>query len=139
MHSQAICILIGKPSLRCKLLAVAAAFFFASALPGVAQQQGSATQQNIQLKDPTPRPPDLQKIYGNSPADQAKQQEAAALKNAQIRQQVVDASNKLSQLAQQLRDDVSASGRDSRSSANAAKAAQIEKLAKAVREKTRQQ
>ncbi len=138
MRSQAIRILIGKLPSRWKLLA-AAIFLCAFTLPAFPQQQGSPTQQHIELKDPTPRPPDLEKIYGNNPADQAKQQEAAALKNAQLRQQVVDASNKLSQLAQQLRDDVSASGRDPRTSANAAKAAQIEKLAKAVREKTRQQ
>jgi hypothetical protein len=102
------------------------------------QQQGNATQA-IQLKDPTPRPPDLQKIYGNNPADQAKQEEATALKNAQLRQQVVEATNKLYLLAQQLHDDVASTGKDPRTSLNAAKAAQIEKLAKTVREKTRMQ
>jgi hypothetical protein len=114
----------------------AAALLCVSALPVIAQQQGP-TQQHIELKDPTPRPPDLQKIYGASQADQAKQQEAATLKSAQLRQQAVEAANKLSLLAQQLRDDVSSAGKDPRSSSNAAKAAQIEKLAKTVREKTK--
>ena len=138
MRSQPVRIPIGKLCPIWKLLAVAA-FFFAFALPGLAQQQPGNPTQTIQLKDPTPRPPDLQKIYGNSPADQAKQQEATALKNAQLRQQVVDASAKLSQLAQQLSDEVSAPGRNPRTSANAARAAQIEKLAKSVREKTKMQ
>lgn len=109
--------------------------FCAASLP---QQQGP-TQQSIQLKDPTPRPPDLEKIYGSGQPDQAKQQEAAALKSAQVRQQVVEATNKLYLLAQQLHDDVASTGKDPRTSLNAAKAAQIEKLAKSVREKTRMQ
>ena len=114
----------------------AALLLCAFALPSFAQQQG--TQQTIELKDPTPRPPDLQKIYGSNQTDQAKQQEAAALRSAQLRQQVVDATNKLYLLAQELHDDV-AGTKDPRTSINAAKAAQIEKLAKAVREKTRMQ
>ena len=115
----------------------AALLLCALGLPSFAQQQGG-TQQNIELKDPTPRPPDLQKIYGSNQTDQAKQQEAAALRSAQLRQQVVDATNKLYLLAQELHDDV-AGTKDPRTSINAAKAAQIEKLAKAVREKTRMQ
>jgi len=115
----------------------AALLLCAFGLPSFAQQQGG-TQQNIELKDPTPRPPDLQKIYESNQTDQAKQQEAAALRSAQLRQQVVDATNKLYLLAQELHDDVTGT-KDPRTSINAAKAAQIEKLAKAVREKTRMQ
>jgi hypothetical protein len=122
----------------CTILA-AAAFLCASALPAIAQGQPGPTQQTLTLKDPTPRQPDLQKIYATNPADQAKQQEAAALKSAQIHQQIVDATNKLYTLAQQLHDDVSTTGKDPRTPINAAKAAQIEKLAKTVREKTRTQ
>ena len=120
-----------------KILA-ATAFLCAFSLNSPSQQQGP-TQQTIQLKDPTPRPPDLQKIYGANSADQTKQQEAAALRSAQLRQQAVEAANKLSLLAQQLRDEVSTAGKDPRSSLNAARAAQIEKLAKTVREKTKVQ
>ncbi|MBV8630335.1 MAG: hypothetical protein JOZ83_05385 [Silvibacterium sp.] len=104
-----------------------------------ARAQSQPPQQHLELKDPTPRPPDLEKIYGSNQADQAKQQEAAALKSAQIHQQIVDATNKLYLLAQQLHDDVATNGKDPRTSSNSAKAAQIEKLAKAVREKTRMQ
>jgi hypothetical protein len=119
------------------ILLAAAALLCAFSPVAVAQGQQGQPQQSIQLKDPTPRPPDLEKIYGISQTDQAKQQEAAALKNAQLRQQVVDATNKLYLLAQQLHDDVGSAGKDPRTSLNAAKAAQIEKLAKTVREKTK--
>jgi hypothetical protein len=136
MRSQPTRILIGK---LCTIV-IAAAFLCASALPAIAQQgQQGGTQQSLTLKDPTPRPPDLQKIYETNPTDQAKQQEAAALKNAQIHQQVVDATNKLYTLAQQLHDDVSTTGKNPRTPTNAARVAQIEKLAKTVREKTRAQ
>jgi hypothetical protein len=103
------------------------------------QQAGTATQQNIMLKDPTPRPPDLDKVYGTDPAEQARLQAAATLRNAQIREQVVKATDKLCQLAQELRDDVNRGGKDTPSSLNAAKAAKIEKLAKSVREKMQMQ
>jgi len=116
----------------------AGAFLCAFCVASVSQSQQTPTQQSITLKDPTPRPPDLQKEYGAGPADQARQQQAALLRNAQIRQQVVDATNKLCLLAQQLRDDVTQDGKDSRN-LNAAKAAQIEKLAKSVKEKMQSQ
>ncbi len=103
-----------------------------------AQQQGG-TPQNLELKDPTPREPDLKKIYSTDPAEQAKLQQAAALKSAQVRQQVVEATNKLCLLVQQLHDEVSSNGKDPRTSGNAAMAGQIEKLAKTVREKTKTQ
>ena len=135
MRSRPVRFLIGK---LCTIL-IAAAFLCASTLTAVAQQQPGPAPQHIELKDPTPRPPDLQKIYGTNSADQAKQHEAAALKSAQIHQQVVDATNKLYTLAQQLHDDVSTTGKDPRTPTNAARVAQIEKLAKTVREKTRTQ
>lgn len=98
------------------------------------------TQQNpLVLKDPTPRPPDLQKVYSSDPAEQAKLQQAATLRNAQIMEQVVKETAKLSQLAQELRDDVARGGKDSPASVNAAKAAQIEKLAKSVKQKMQMQ
>ena len=91
------------------------------------------------LKDPTPRPPDLEKVYSTDPAEQARLQQAATLRNAQIREQVVKATDKLCQLAHELRDDVTRGGKDTPSSLNAAKAAQIEKLAKSVKEKMQMQ
>ena len=136
MHSRPLRILTGSLSAACKIPALVLLF---SACALAARAQSQPPQQHIELKDPTPRPPDLQKIYGSNQPDPAKQQEAAALKSAQLHQQIVDATNRLYLLAQQLHDDVATSGKDPRSSGNAAKAAQIEKLAKSVREKTKMQ
>jgi hypothetical protein len=105
----------------------------------VSQTQQSPTQQNITLKDPTPRPPDLQKQYGTDPTSQARQQQAAQLRNAQLREQVVKTTDKLCLLAQQLRDDLANGTKDTSAGLDAAKAAQIEKLAKSVKEKTQMQ
>lgn len=103
------------------------------------QQAGSATQQTLTLRDPTPRPPDLKKEYESDPASQARQHEAAMLRNAQIMEQVAKSTDKLCQLAQELRDDVAKSTRDASPRVDAAKAAQIEKLAKSVRAKMQMQ
>ena len=119
----------------CTILA-AAAFLCASTLLAIAQQQPGPAPQHLELKDPTPRPPDLKKQYEDDPASQAKQQQAAILKNAQLREKVAKDTDKLCQLAQELRDDVA---KEPQTSRNAAKAAQIEKLAKSVREKMQMQ
>jgi len=105
----------------------------------VSQTQQAPTQQTLTLKDPTPRPPDLQKQYGGDPADQARQQQAALVRNALIREQVVKTTDKLCLLAEQLRDDVAKGSKDTPAGLNAAKAAQIEKLAKNVKEKMQMQ
>jgi hypothetical protein len=93
----------------------------------------------LTLKDPTPRPPDLKKQYESDPADRARQQQAAMLRNAQIMEQVAKSTDKLCQLAQELRDEVANGAKDTPGGVNAAKAAQIEKLAKGVREKMQMQ
>jgi hypothetical protein len=103
------------------------------------QQQPGPTPQHLELKDPTPRPPDLKKQYEGDPSDQARQQQAAMVRNAQIREQVAKTTDKLCQLAQELRDDVAKSTNNTQPRLNAAKAAQIEKLAKSVREKMQMQ
>ena len=72
-------------------------------------------------KDPTPRPPDLEKVYSTDPAEQARLQQAATLRNAQIMEQVVKETAKLSQLAQELRDDVARGGKDTPSSVQCGK------------------
>ena len=104
-----------------------------------ASRSQQATQQNIMLKDPTPRPPDLEKVYSNDPAERAREQQAATLRNGQIREQVLKDTAKLCQLAQELRDEVAGSSKQSPPSIDAAKAAQIEKLAKSVKQKMQMQ
>src|SRR5271165_421255 len=117
----------------------AGALLCAFCVASVSQTQQGQTQQNIMLKDPTPRPPDLQKQYGGDPADQARQQQAALVRNALIREQVVKTTGKLCLLAEQLRDDVAKGSKDTPAGINAAKAAQIEKLAKNVKDQMRMQ
>jgi hypothetical protein len=118
---------------------IAAAFLCASPLLAIAQQQPGPAPQHLELKDPTPRPPDLKKQYENDPASQARQQQAAMLRNAQIMQQVAKTTEKLCQLAQELRDDVAKGTTDAPGRVNATKAGQIEKLAKSVKEKMQMQ
>lgn len=133
-----MCCLTSKPLPIPRVLAVGVLFCVFGVASG-SQSQPGPTQQTLTLKDPTPRPPDLQKQYGTDPATQARQQQAALVRNAQIREQVVKATEKLCLLAQQLRDDVTKGSKDAPASLNAAKAAQIEKLAKSVKEKTQMQ
>jgi hypothetical protein len=119
---------------------IAAPFLCASTLMATAQQSPGPAPQHLELKDPTPRPPDLKKQYENDPADKARQQQAAMLRNAQIMEQVTKATDKLCQLAQELRNDVAKNAQDAPPPRmNAAKAGQIEKLAKSVKEKMQMQ
>jgi hypothetical protein len=95
------------------------------------QQQGS---QRIYLPDPTPRPPDLHDKYKDDPLERARQQQAAQLRQAQLRQQLTAATDRMAQLAQQLKDEMAKDDKDnSPLSVNAQKAAEIEKLAKTVK------
>lgn len=96
-------------------------------------------QQQIYLPDPTPRPPDLQRQYGDDPVARARQQQMALIKKAQRRQEVLAATDRLVLLAAELRDEAAKheAGRSMRT--NAGKAEQIEKLAKTVKEDTKLQ
>src|SRR6516165_2664211 len=82
----------GKPmrflSGKLSTILIAAPFLCASTLMATAQQSPGPAPQHLELKDPTPRPPDLKKQYENDPADKARQQQAAMLRNAQIMEQV---------------------------------------------------
>lgn len=103
---------------------------------------GQATkpaQQPLYLPDPTPRPPDLEKKYDTNSQDLALQQRLAQLRAAQIRQQVVAATDKLLLLTEQLKSDVEKREVPGAMTPQVVKAEQIEKLAKAVKEKTQAQ
>jgi hypothetical protein len=103
---------------------------------GVAFGQNQNPTQVI-LPNPTPRQPDLEKEYGNSPTDQRKQ-EALSLKSQLRAREIWLESNQILLLAQQLQQEV-ASGKESRSmAANASKVARIEKLAQSVQEKMKE-
>jgi hypothetical protein len=105
----------------------------------LAQTQSQKPPQQLNLPDPTPRPPDLERQYGSDPVELARQQQLAALKIAQLRQQVIQATDKLLQLAQELETDVKKRENGTTMMPQVIKAEQIEKLAKSVKERTKLQ
>ena len=93
----------------------------------------AAQNQQVYLPNPTPRDPDLHDKYKEDPLERVRQQQAAQLRQAQVRQQVAAATDRLAQLAQQLKDEMEKGDKDSSLSVSAEKAAEIEKLAKTVK------
>ena len=123
-------------TLRASLKVVAVTAFCVCA----SNANGQATQkppQQLNIPDPTPRPPDLEREYGGDPAEAARQQQLAALRVAQVRLQVVQATDKLLQLAQELEADVQKRENGTAMTPEVVKLEQIEKLAKSVKEKTK--
>jgi hypothetical protein len=90
--------------------------------------------QSIYLPDPTPRPPDLQREYGDDPVARARQREEARLRSSMRLQEVVSATNQLTVLAQQLKDQMDKRDKGTPMSAEMVKTEQIEKLAKKIKE-----
>lgn len=94
----------------------------------------------IYLPDPTPRERDLHDKYKDDPLQQVRQQQAALLRYAQLHQQAVEATNRMTLLAQQLKEEMEKGGMDnSAPSLNAQRAAEIEKLAKIVKNSIKSQ
>lgn len=91
---------------------------------------------HVYIPNPTPRDPDLKQVFDNTPANQKKQQEIL-LKNQLRAREIWLQSNQILLLAQQLQQEVLSGNKPATMSANAAKAAEIEKLAKSVQEKMR--
>src|SRR5579859_6063186 len=96
----------------------------------------TATCQNsppphVIIPNPTPRPNDLEQVYGDNSKD-AKKQKDLSIQNQLRAREIWLESNQILLLAQQLQQDVS--GKKSMS-ANATKVTQIEKLARSVQEK----
>lgn len=106
---------------------------------GAAAQSTKPAQQPLYLPDPTPRPPDLEKKYETDSAEQARQQQLAALRAVQLRQQIVAATDKLLLLTQQLEAEVEKRENGTAMTPQVVKVEQIEKLAKTVKEKTKSQ
>jgi hypothetical protein len=99
--------------------------------PFVAAQQHS---QSIYLPDPTPRPPDLQRQYGDDPAQRAREEQAAKLRKALMMQQVVTETNALSVLAQELKDEMGKREKGTSFTPAFLKVEEIEKRAKKLKE-----
>ena len=99
----------------------------------------AAQNQQVYLPNPTPRDPDLHDKYKEDPLERVRQQQAAQLRQAQVRQRVAAATDRLAQLAQQLKDEMEKGDKDSPLSISAEKAAEIEKLAKTVKNSMKSQ
>ena len=90
--------------------------------------------QNIVLPNPTPRDPDLHDKYSkNDAAEKLRQEQATQIRAAQQRELVTSATTRLSQLAQQLKEDMERHEVGGPLGGDAQKAAEIEKLAKTVK------
>jgi len=106
---------------------------------GLCHFAAGQTNQQIYLPNPTPRDPDLHDKYKDDPVLRARQQYAAQLHQAQIRQQVAGGADRLAQLAQQLKDQMEKGPNDTPLSISAEKAAEIEKVAKSVKNSMKSQ
>jgi hypothetical protein len=95
--------------------------------------------QQINLPNPTPRDRDLHDVYKDDPAEKIRQQQAAMIRQAQLRQQAVAATDRLAQLAAQLKDDMEKHELGGPLNPDAQKAAEIEKLAKTVKNSMKSQ
>jgi hypothetical protein len=95
--------------------------------------------QQINLPNPTPRDRDLHDVYKDDPTEKIRQQQATLIRQAQARQQAIAATDRLAQLAAQLKDDMEKHELGGPLGANAQKAAEIEKLAKAVKNSMKSQ
>jgi hypothetical protein len=89
-----------------------------------------------QLPNPTPRPPDLQRMYDKDPAIREKMLKAIAVKNELRQEKLVSTTDKLVLLAHDLKDRVAKQGNSS-ISMESDTAEEIERLAKVVKEKMR--
>ena len=113
--------------------ATAAVILLGGLLPNGALSQTNEVRQPLYLPDPTPRPPDLEKIYAQNPEQKAREQQIAQMRNAQRHALIATDTDKITSLAGQLRDDLAQGTADINIAYNAQKAAEIQKLAKAIK------
>jgi len=106
-------------------------------LSGIGRAQ--TVPQSINLPNPTPRDRDLHDVYKDDPTEKIRQQQAAMIRQAQLRQQAVVATDRLAQLAAQLKDDMEKHEVGGPLNPYAQKAAEIEKLAKTVKNSMKSQ
>ncbi len=93
---------------------------------------------HVIIPNPTPRQPDLEKIYSNDSNEQ-KKHEALSVQ-AQLRaREIWLESNQILLLAQQLQQEIVSGKKYVSTPADAAKVGQIEKLARSVQEKMKVQ
>ena len=107
-----------------------------SAGSALGQSNPNPPASHVAIPNPTPREPDLEKIYGDSSADLKKQQ-VLSLKSQLRAREIWLESNQILLLAQQLQQEIVAK-KSATTSANATKVGQIEKLAQSVQEKMKE-
>ncbi len=93
---------------------------------------------HVIIPNPTPRPPDLKQEFGETPADQ-KKQDAISLENQLRAREVWLESNQILLLAQQLQQEIVAKKNPKSMAMDAAKVAKIEKLARTVQDNMKNQ
>jgi hypothetical protein len=112
---------------------------FVCALPcPAATQEGNPPPRGVNIPDPTPRPQDIRQKYDDDPTQVKKQQELIALKNQLRAREIWLDVNKILYYAQELKAEVSSHDKGSPIRTNSAKAEDIEKLAKEVRDKLKE-
>jgi hypothetical protein len=97
-------------------------------------QNPNPPSSHVIIPNPTPRQPDLEKIYGDNQTDQ-KKEETLSLQNQLRAREIWLESNQILLLAQQLQQEILSAKKTTSMAANAAKAGKIEKLAQSVQGK----
>jgi len=103
-------------------------------LSPAAVAQNNAPPTKVMIPNPTPRQPDLEQVYGETSEGKQKEQELSIQTQLRAREIWLE-SNQILLLAQQLQQEIHSPKKSASMEANAAKAGQIEKLAKSVQEK----
>ena len=102
--------------------------------PGVLAQNQPPASTHVVIPNPTPRPPDLKEELENTSKDQ--KQKAQSLKGQLRAREIWLESNQILLLAQQVQQEINSGKKNAAPlSQDAAKVAQIEKLARSVQEK----
>ena len=128
-----MCDLKPQQSATARSLAVLVFCLFA---PLAIAQTGAGPGLGVQLPNPTPRQPDLQKLYDKDPAVREKMLKAIAVKNELRQEKLIATTDKLVLLAHDLKDRVAKQEHVSIST-ESDKAGEIERLARVVKDKMR--
>ena len=100
-------------------------------------QRAPGSENPHTLPDPTPRPPDYRKKYDQDPAELKKIKQAELLKNQMRQQKMESDTDKLVQLAEEVKKEIADNQPGIPKYAEAMKVEEIEKLAKNVKQKMR--
>jgi hypothetical protein len=97
----------------------------------------NAPPPHVIIPNPTPRQPDLEKVYGENSDDQ--KHKTVSLENQLRAREIWLESNQILLLAQQLQQEIVSGKKSTSLRVSAAKAGQIEKLAQSVQKKMKVQ